>query len=75
LESPKRKKRGRGRSARQISLPSAKWILADIMVEKYPEKYKDVSALFEKAFDRQADEDGMALNIELKELGSKIKSR
>ena len=45
------------------------------MVEKYPEKYKDVSALFEKAFDRQADEDGMALNIELKELGSKIKSR
>jgi hypothetical protein len=45
------------------------------MVEKHPERYKDVSALFEKAFDKQAEEDGMFLNIEVKEVERKPKPK
>lgn len=43
------------------------------MVEKG--KYKDVSALFQIAFERLMDEEGMALNIELKEIGARTKSK
>jgi len=43
------------------------------MIEKG--KYKDVSALFQIAFERLMDEEGMSLNIELKELGAKTKTK
>lgn len=67
---PKRKSRGRGRSARQISLPSTDWVIADIVVEKG--KYKDVSAVFEKAFEDLMEKDGMVLsNIRVEEIGAR----
>jgi hypothetical protein len=70
-EEPKRKSRGRGRSARQISLPSGHWILADLVVEKG--RYKDVSALFQNAFELLMDREGMTLNISITDLDSKRK--
>jgi len=65
---PKRKSRGRGRSARQISLPSNHWILADEVVQKG--RYKDVSALFESAFNDLMEKIGMSLTIRVEEIGS-----
>lgn len=69
----KRKARGRGRKAGQISIPPGKWLLAEIMVEKG--LFKDVSAIFEKAFDDLADKCGLALKVEVEEIGSKTKPR
>ncbi|KKU98254.1 MAG: hypothetical protein UY32_C0029G0001 [Candidatus Jorgensenbacteria bacterium GW2011_GWC1_48_8] len=66
---PKRKSRGRGRSARQISLPSGEWILADLVVERG--RYKDVSALFQKAFEDLMDKEGMVLNVKVEEIGAR----
>lgn len=68
---PKRKTRGRGRSARQISLPSENWLLADEVVRK--DLFKDVSALFETAFKDLMEKIGMSLNIKVEEIGSQRK--
>jgi hypothetical protein len=68
-DKPKRKSRGRGRSARQISLESGNWVLADECVAKG--FFKDVSALFETAFKHEMEHIGMSLTVKVEEIASR----
>jgi hypothetical protein len=74
LAEQPRKKKGKGRKAGQISIPPMKWMLASIMVNEKG-LYKDISALFEAAFDDLAAKHGLALKVEVEEVDRHQKNR